>query len=232
MKKVLLIIFIIIIVLIGLVFGAFYYFFKVPAKNIDVSWTEQDYASGIDKSKVKLENIDDLNLLKLISGDFVSEGSNPVSSSWSNEEISAILSKTNNTLGPIEDIKVRFLDNNEVETTFKLKANVYEYFSSNKTLNDTINSYGNLKDIVIGSPIYVKAKLDSASGKTVDGSIQEITLGNLSMPANVVSEAQTVVVPMINTIISNYEGFSVNKLSFEKDKLNFDGTLSNTVSGK
>ena len=231
MKKFLIGLFIVILVIAVIGFGLFMYFFRM-SKTIDVSWTEADYNSGIDKSKVALTDIDKLNLLELTKGNFISEGTNLIDSNWSNSEISAILSKTNNTIGPIEDVKVRFLANDEVETTFKLKANVYEYFATNPTLNDTINQYANLKSIVIGTPIYLKAKLNSASGKTVAGNIQEISLGNVSMPEPVVSEAQKVVVPMINTIISNYNGFSIDKLSFEKDKLNFKGSLPAVVKGK
>ncbi|MDD2376928.1 MAG: hypothetical protein PHD15_05955 [Clostridia bacterium] len=230
MKK-LKVFFSVIVVLLIICFAVLMYFFRTT-KNIDVSWNEEDYNSCITKSGVTIENMDSLNLIELINGDFTSTGSNNINNSFTNEEISAMLSKTNNTIGPIEDIKVKFLGNNEAEASFKFKENVYRYFESNESLNAKINSYGNLKNIVIGTPVYIKVKLDSAKDKQISGNIQNVYLGNIQMPEDIVKESETVLVDMLNTIISNYNGFNIEEMNFESDKLNFKGQLPEVVKGK
>ncbi|MDD2376932.1 MAG: hypothetical protein PHD15_05975 [Clostridia bacterium] len=52
------------------------------------------------------------------------------------------------------------------------------------------------------------------------------------MPEDIVKESETVLIDMLNTIISNYNGFNIEKMNFGSDKLNFKGQLPEVVKGK
>lgn len=216
---------IIFIVVVAALVGVGYYLLKT-GKNIDVKWTQKDYESCVKKSKVTLANAPQLNIIELAQGNFKVTGKNAVEGAFSNEEISAMLSSTNNEFGPIKDVKVRFLDDNEAEATFIVTDKVWDY-ASNAGINNIDIAKGKVKNL----PVYVKLKVNKVSNKSVAVDIEKVSVGRLSLPNNIEKQVESAVVTMVNNIMQKYEGFSMDELRFDNNGLYFKGTLPGTVSG-
>ena len=212
------------VVVAGLV-GVAYYLLKTT-KNIDVNWNQVDYVSCVQKSKVNIENEKQLNLIQLANGNFKATGKNSIEGTFSNEEISAILSTTNNEFGPIKDVRVRFLGNNEAEATFTITNKIWDYASSAGIDNIDI-AKGKVKNL----PVYVKLSVNKASNKSVAVNIEKVSVGRLSLPNNIEKQVEKPLVSMVNNIMQKYDGFSMDKIRFDKDGLYFKGTLPGTVVG-
>ena len=229
--KALKIILIVILVLAAVLYGLFYYFFRMT-KAVNVTWTEADYTQLVTKAQVELPEITKLDIATLYRGNFVTTGSHQVTDSFSSSEITAILQKTNNSVGPITNIKANFLGNNEAEVSFVLQDSAFTYFADNPTLKEAIDKYGYLRGVIAGTPIYLKGKLNSYTAKTVNSSMEELLVGNLPMSGEVKAEAEKALDPIINTIMSKYDTFAIDKLSLDQGKLNFSGTLPAKVEAK
>jgi len=212
---------------VGALIGTGYFLIKTQ-KNLDVKWTQEDYNSCVTKSKVNIVNYEKLNLENLINGEFESSGSINVEDTFSNEEISAILSLTNRDFGPIKDIKVKFLGDNKAEATFIITEKVIDYAVN----NEDIKIIERFKDKINNVPMYLKVKIDKTSSKTVSIDIQKLSLGRIGVPADIKEKAQSNLEPLVNDIIAKYEGFSMEKLQFNEEGLYFKGTLPEEVSGK
>jgi hypothetical protein len=213
------------LVVVAVLVGIGYYLLKTT-KNINVNWTQKDYASCVQKSKVNIANEQQLNLIELAKGNFKATGKNTVEGTFSNEEISAMLSSTNNDFGPIKDVKVKFLGNNEAEATFTVTDKIWDYASSAGIKNIDI-AKGKVKNL----PVYVKLKVNKASNKSVAVEIEKVAVGRLSLPNNIEKQVEKPLVSMVNDIIQKYEGFSMEQLRFDSNGLYFKGTLPGAVTG-
>lgn len=231
MKKKIIKALIIILIILVIVYTAYMYFLK-STKDLGVIYTEKDYASLISKANVKIENLNGLNVLNLIDGKFTVSDTTNVNASFTNEEITSIIDKANAETGPFYDIKIKFLEGNKMETTFKVNEDVLKYFESNPSLNAKINEYSYLKSMVLDTPIYVKANLTGFTLKRLQGNIEQVNLGNVSMPAEVVKEAENILIPMVNTIIGKVNGFEIENISTAADKFNFKGKVPKVITGK
>ena len=212
-------------VIIALLGGGGYLLLKTT-KNLNVKWGKKDYDSCVQKSKVKLEAVQKLNIIQLAEGNFKSSGKNNVEATYTNEEISALLSTTNNELGPIKDVKVKFLGNNEAEATFTVTDRIWDYASKANIKNIDL-----VKGKVNNLPVYLKAKVNKASNKTVAVEIEKISVGRLALPSGIEKEVEKAVVPVINDIMQKYDSFSMEQLNFDNNGLHFKGTLPAQVSG-
>ncbi|HCC08009.1 MAG TPA: hypothetical protein DEP72_07645 [Clostridiales bacterium] len=208
-----------------IVFAIGFTFFLRMTKTVDVEWTTADYENGIKKTKLDVENINDLNLTDVLNDKLICYGGNQVQTVFSSKEMSAMLSTANNELGPISNIKINLLDNNEVEANFTLEKATVDFLKETAKTDPNVGKYVFLLDMMEDTPIYIKGKINSYGKYNIDASVEKIYLGNIHLGSDVVDKVQASLSPFITFIISKYNGLSIEQLYIEKDRLEFIGTL-------
>jgi len=210
---------------------SFIYFLRMT-KTVDVEWTPDDYESGITKTKVEVSDINYLNIENILNDNLLYYGENRVQNSFSNKEVSAILSSANDTTGPISNIKVKFLANNEVEANFILKKSTVDFLKQTAEKDPNAGKYVAVLDVVVDTPMYIKGKLNSYDDYTIDATIESIYLGNIQLGEDTLEKVQTSIVPFINLMILKYKGLSIEQLNIKQDMLEFIGTLPSIIDKK
>ncbi len=232
--------------------------FLNTGKTVTTSWTENDYENALEKSKVIIENIEEINLNNLTKGDFTTQGENEVQASFTSEELSALISKANNKHGPIKNVSFLLGDNNQTEVSFVLSENFIDFLKEqnilssydlwsvqavendiNKyldnqpeeaTLTDAIVAY--ISGLVNNKPVYAKGELYRDSANSVKLEIDSLYVGRAPLPQDVIKKVEYETVRVVNNIISPENGFHVEELHVKNGKLHFRGTLPAEVEGR
>lgn len=238
-----------IVIIVGLVAGGALYLLGSP-KNVDVKWTDKDFDSGLKKAKLSIQNMEAINALNLIKGDFKTKGSNKVNAIITSKEMSALVTKANQNSGPITDVKIRFLNNNELEHTYRISESAIEFIKNKIILNRmavfrpygsalAINSSSSLSDFLIGyitnaannKPVYSKGVLQRTSPNSIHIKIQTIKVGQVPLPEDIVKQVEMYTESIVNNIISKENGFSIEELRIENGQLYYKGTLPAEITG-
>lgn len=210
----------VLLVILGVIFGSYFYFLRT-GKNVDVNWSAKDYASYKEKVKANGETPGKFNLTTIAKGDFQSSGQKQVNLSFTSSEISSALSMENDLTGPVKNIKIKFLPNNEVEATAILTSKIEVYMKNSKVAS----KYASFAKGIPGTPVYIKAKLTGNTSNTISGNIESLSVGKINLSSTAKKIAQGEIVSFVNSILKNYKGLSIENLSFEQDKLNFKGKV-------
>ena len=172
--------------------------------ELGVKFSEANYAAGL----AKVPGAQVLNPEALcITCPYTSTGSVPVNTSFSNEEFTAMVNKRNSTKGPLRDAQVKFNADGTFETS------------------------GKINDPRVTGPVYVKAKIESVSGKSVQIQIDSAKMGNLPIPDDQLPIVQDIAEKAIADTFAKNPGLNITSLSIEDGQIKFDGTLPETVTG-
>lgn len=218
---------VILIILAALCGGA--YAAVKTTKDIGVKWTENDYQSYTQKVKRQNPMTGEFNLANLAKGSLECKGTKTLDVQLTDAEISSVLSKENGTFGPLKDVKVRFIGNNEAEATFKLSqdfsgiVDLTRYGIANNDL---------FKAAINGTPIYLKARVDKVSSKSISADIQNVSIGRIPLSGDLVQKIENEAVPMVNRIFEKYQNISIDELGFDPGSLRFRGTVPEEVKVK
>ena len=218
----------VLIIIIAILLGGAYFLVKSP-QNIDVAWTENDYKSYQQKVSAGNEQPGNFDLASIAEGKFTSSGKKTLDVAYTSEEISSVLSKENDIKGPIRDIKVKFLSDNEGEATFILTKDIDQYITRT---SETLLRYPFIKNSLEGTPVYLKTKIDKASDNSITADIQTLSLGKISLPENVISKVESSAIPAINRMLQNYNGLSIQELKIVDGKMHFKGTIPSEITAK
>jgi len=169
-----------------------------------VKFSEANYASGL----AKVPGASVLNPEYLcVTCAYTSTGSVPVNTAFSEEEFTSMINKRNSTVGPLRDSQFKFNPDGTVEAS------------------------GLLIDPRITGPIYIKARIDSASGRSGTLVVDYAEMGRLPLPPDQLKIAQDIVNDSVRDTFTNNPGLSVNSISIADGKINFDGTLPKDAVG-
>lgn len=211
LKKIAIVAIVGLVLLVGLVLG---YLGFVPIvsdlmgtnqpRDLGVKYSETNYASGLDKVPGAIV----LNPEYLCATcPYTSSGSVAVNTAFTQEEFTAMINKRNSTVGPLRDAQFKFNSDGTVEAT------------------------GLLIDPRITGPVYVKGKIDSASGRSASLKIDYAEIGRVPLVGDQAQIAQQLTNDTIKRTFSQNPGLSINSISIEEGKVNFNGTLPKEVSG-
>lgn len=220
-------------------------------KGVDISFKDSDYTAALTKSKVNIANIEDINLMNIGNKAYTTKGTVKIEDSFTNAEMSALIDKANQNGGPIKNFRVKFLGNNQGEISFKLTSTAVDFIKNNNlikntavivsfiappqysfaaiTVTDFVVKY--LSGIVNNKPIYAKGKLERTSANSLSLNIESISVGQVTLSADIVKRVQSATEDFVNTIISKENGFSIDELRIEDGKLYYKGTLPAEVQG-
>jgi len=204
--------------------------------QVDTTWDEQDFQQGLEKSQVKIENIEELNLETLIKEEFSTQGANEVDNQFTSQEMSALVSKANQAGGPIRDVKVSFGDNGEGEVSFKLSENAidflkdYHVISPGSALMDQAVNY--VANVANNKPVYTSGKLTRTSHDSVNIQLDQLTVGRVPVPNEALHRVGEETERVVNTIITQQNGFHIEELRVDEGRLHYKGTLPSEVEGR
>ncbi len=187
------------------------YYTLFTTKNVAVNWTEQDYQSYLQK-------------VNAVANASVATGAAkpfPVNTSFTSAEISAMLSKENAKIdGPIKDVRVRFLPNNELEASFVTAEKLKKYIPQGE-----LAKYKLAENMIVNRPVYVKMKIEKASSKSVNLSFQDALVGRLGANQEQLKQAETVLTPIVNSRLQKLNNFSMDDLKIGDNNAAFKGNL-------
>ncbi len=244
MKKGCLFIFILMIIVAVLAGAAFY--MLGSSNNVDVEISDDAYQSAVTKTGVNFDSINTLNLINLANNDFKTTGTIQVDESFTENELSSVISRANEGNGPIRDIRIKLLDDNKGELSFSISDELAGYLNdldlnlqlpfsaltgSSAYLAQTIPVGKYLSSLVNGKSIYAKGRLERTSPNSVDISIEAISVGKIPLPRATIDTIEYEVIKFVNTIISKENGFNIEELRVDEGKLYYKGTLPAEVEG-
>ncbi len=255
MKK-LLWIFLFLVVIVSL----FYFTFNT-GKKAQAEWTEEDFNKGIEKSKVKINNIEEININALVNNNFSTKGTNNIDDFFTDKELSALISKANNSMGPVKNIEISLVENGNSEISFVLSESFINFLKEQEILlelnnlreaqaseyqENTNNTESNIKkelsitekivsylsSLVNKKPIHGTGKLFKDSNNLIKIKIDTLKVGRVSLPQKTIDKVEYETIRILNLIISKENGFYVEELEIRDGGLYYKGTLPAEIEGE
>ena len=227
-------------------------YFLGSGPQVETTWTEEDFVSGMEKAKVNIKDIEEINLFSLIMNDFSTQDSNEVDEVFTDAEISALISKANDNNGPIKDVRVSFKDNGEGEISFVLSDNFIDFLKDqnliasfdpwgvhasleptkekDSSLTDAIVGY--IANLVDGKPVYATGELYRDSNNSVNIKIEKLMVGRASLPQDVIEKVEYETLKVVNSIISPENGFHIEELHVRDGSIYYKGNLPDEIEGR
>ncbi len=234
LKKIALILLVLGVMLIGGVF-----FILNTGPQVEATWDEQDFHSGIERSQIVIDSIDEINLETLANGNFSVQDLNEIEDSFTSQEMSALISQANEHGGPIRNVNVSFDNNGEGQVSFELSDHFVDFlqnqagfaeFIPDHTLVDTVTQH--LTNMLNNRPVYAQGNLSRASSNAVDIQINQLTIGRIPLTSGITERVELETTKLVNRIISQSNGFSIEELKVEDGRLNYKGTLPKHIKGE
>jgi len=134
----------------------------------------------------------------------------PMDATLSSEELTSMMQATNNAKGPLKNMQVRLLDNNEMEMSANADLEKLGY--------------------PIKGPIYLKGTFTKGSASSVSILVKEGSFGLMPVPADVLSQAQDGIEQAVNSQLADMPGLRIDTLSVDDGKLHFTGSFPSTAT--
>ncbi len=221
--------------------------------QVETVWSEEDFVSGVERSQIVIDDIEEINLENLTRGNFSTSGENQIDEQFTQEEISALLSMANENRGPLKDIKVSFTEDGNIEASFRLSENFIGFLrkagvipsmgipkvyasdnifgenSSDPSLTDMIVDY--VAGLVNNKPVYATGQLYRDSENSVQLNIETLHVGRAPLPRETIEKVEYETVRVVNAIIARENGFHIEELQFRDGKMYYRGTLPEEIEG-
>jgi hypothetical protein len=190
-----------------------------PAKNLGVSWNEEDAQSA----NLKLGRIrEPLPETDVTRESVKYEGSHPVEESLTSEELTATLNTRDYKYNPMKKVQIKVNDDGTIEASGTIiLANIIPYTEAfgikNEKVKETIAKYG--EKLPINPNFYYKGT-PTISNNNANVKIEEIKIGAFDVgeqfPNNILNDA-------VNEQIEGVPGLNVDNLEVTNGKLDFKG---------
>jgi hypothetical protein len=174
------------------------------AKDLGVKYSTVDYASGLAKVPgATVLNPEDLCVIC----EYTSSGSVPVNTSFSQEEFTAMMNARNSTKGPLKDAQFKF------------------------NADGTVEASGKITDPRVSGPVYLKAKIDQAAGKSAKLSVDYAELKNVPIPTDQLKLVEDIANKAIADTFAKNPGLNIKNIKIINGHLVFEGDLPKEVVG-
>ncbi|MFC1662722.1 hypothetical protein ACFL04_00970 [Patescibacteria group bacterium] len=171
--------------------------------DLGVEISDEAITSGLAKTPWKLSELPTPPSTSPLEVDRVYTGSVPVTNDVTSEEFSSFVNDRFQNSGVFESIQVRFYDGG-AEASFKLNE-------------------------FISSPIYIKSDITTTKDKTLSFDVKQIKIGRLPIPQNFVQQFEEAATELVSDRMSLVEGFSIERLIFKDNFVDFKGTYPETI---
>ena len=216
-----------IVLVIAVAAGVIYYLISSPAKEVDVTYTEKDFESYLEKGGIIFDE-NHASAEDFFAGNVATIGEVPVSTVVTNEELTAIANKSMNENSVMKNVKIKCIGEDEMIMSCELGD-----------ISPLINQFPFLErferglKIVENKPIYMNATLfyDENTQK-FDGVTKELYVGKVKIPTGQANDNLRPGGTALNRAIKNLEGFSVNSFKVTEEGFNFDGTIPEKIESQ
>lgn len=134
----------------------------------------------------------------------------PMDATVSSEELTSMMQATNNEKGPLKNLQVKLLDNNEME------------MSANADL-------GKLGYPIKG-PVYLKGTFEKGSSSSVSLNVKEGSFGLMPVPADLLAQTEDGIEQAINKQLGAMPGLRIDTLAVDDGQLHFTGAFPSTAT--
>jgi hypothetical protein len=229
----------------GLIPGVSAIFGSNKPRNLGVSYTEADLASAKEKSQLEYA---ELPADTPDSQSLVRSGSRPITATFSNAEVTALMNDRPFKYWPYKNVQVKMNADGSAEISGQLiKSRLSGYCASigvDKSVADKVIKYlpGN-------TVFYVKGRAALSGNKVSVLDPSKVEVGRVPIPINsllsfdigtgtalatdsAVSELDSVsgkkaaIISYINSHLAGIKGFFANSAYFSENELHFDGNLN------
>lgn len=215
-------------------------------KDLGITYTSADKTAARAKSHVVYE---ELSTNTPVSSSIVRSGTRPINTSWSSQEITALMNDRPWKYWPIKDVQLKINNDGSAELSgivIKEKLSGYaQAIGVSQNVSETIINF-----LPNDPAFYVKANTSLTDNQVSNFDIQSVSLGKFPIPVNILlsntpashidralaqdivgelskySGKKAAVVNFINNRLSQITGFYAKKAYFKDGKLNFLGNLS------
>ncbi len=199
--------------------------------------TDQPRNLGIDITKVDVKKVQQKIGITTITAKATDtttkmlkfEGQKNANYSLTNEELSALLNNSPWQYYPFSNVQVKVAKDGTVEASGIFNAQ--KVFGLAKELGLDVaaaeTAMENYKISTINAPVYLKGSGSIENG-TVTLNISSVELGRLPLPQNIIEQATPKLTELSELVIKMFPGFSVKSLTFENEKMLFNGTIPQT----
>jgi hypothetical protein len=153
------------------------------------------------------------------------EGQKQVKYSLNSEELSALANSPWKYF-PLSELQIKIGGNGIVEAAAMVKINKMISFAQvlGATDEQVKEAMRNMNIPERDIPIYVKGTFIVKEGEA-EINPEKISIGIINMPKQMIDKVTPSVTESVNSIINGFPGFYIKSLSFNKEKMNFEGTV-------
>jgi hypothetical protein len=188
---------------------------------------------GIDASNVNVDEVHNRLGTELIKNSTIKnlkgvkmEGKKEIKTSLTQEEITALSNNSPYKYNPFKNAQVKINEDGSVEASAILKvetifqlANSMGY--SGEEVRKQMEKYNiPIKDI----PVYAKAT-GYVKNNEVTMNISKAKVGRIPLPSFIIEQATPQVISAAEGLANSFPGFNAKSMTFEKGKMNFEGTI-------
>ncbi len=191
-------------------------------RNLGVTANQENYDQYLTKSTTTVVPLDAVVEGKSV----VYSGSDPVTTSFSQEEVTGRLNFSQWAYMPIDQVQVKFSPDGAVEVSGRLRIDRLDGFinqvGGTKYSKADVEKGLSLLGVVMTNPIVYGKGTGSVTNNQVTAQIDYLEVGRLPVPLEKIDASGTFV-SVANHIVNNVPGLDVQQADFMGGKLNFVG---------
>lgn len=204
--------------------GIIFYLISSPAKAVDVTYTEQDFESYLEKGGILFEG-NHASAEDFFANNVIATGQSSVNAVVTNEELTAVANRSMNENSVMKNVKIKCIGDDELIMSCELGdiSPLIEQFPFLERFETGLK-------IVENKPIYMHATLfyDENTQK-FDGITKELYVGKIKIPTSQANNNLEAGGTAINRAIKNLNGFTVNSFKVTEEGFHFDGTIPEKI---
>ena len=225
------------LLVIVIILASLYIAISMP-KKVNVTWSEKDVQSYMQKAHVVIAAINDssgtggtdgstskqikpASLDDLMFNNFISTGKIAVDDTVTSSEATAMINTVTRGQSLFKDVRMNFRDDGTIEASCYLGTAVDEIIK----LAPQAEKYRNLIKQFEGKPIYWRYSLERVDDKKFDGQTLELRAGQIPIPLVVAEPGLKEAGSFLNDMVGKIDGFTCEQLSIDSQGFHFKGTL-------
>ncbi|MDD5602857.1 MAG: hypothetical protein PHG48_02085 [Eubacteriales bacterium] len=212
----------ILVLIVAVIAGGLYAAVSLP-KKVDVTWTEQDLASYMQKARADIgtSGSTGASMEDLLFGNFKSTGAVAVNEVITSQEATAMANSVMRGQNLIEDPRLGFRADGTMEASGYIGTGV----SGLAEIFPEIKPYEEFLKYAEGKPIYWRYSLTRVNNKKFDAHTEELRIGQIPIPLTQAGAGLVQAGTALNNMIARIDGFSCEALTIDEDGFHFKGTI-------
>lgn len=204
--------------------GVGWYLISTPGKTVDITWTQDDFESYIQKGGIEFTE-DHASMEDILADNIRVTGTKDVDTLVTNRELTAVANQSMNENSVMTDVKIRCVGEDKIEMSAVTGdlTNLIEIFPE-------LSKYERYLKLAENKPVYMISSLyyDESTDR-FEGYTEAIYLGKLKLPTGEANDNLREGGTAINNMLGRLDGFSVNRFKVTAEGFEFDGTIPTKI---